>query len=633
MFVKKTCHTVGDEIKTQIRLVESYRPSPGANPKQRLIEDCGWLEDQDDPDAFLAELQERCKQARDNSKKIDISINTEKRIHDEDSLIMNYGTFLVSVLYNLLGISDFFSVHRSSRAKYDLDLIFRYLTTMRCVFPDSKRSTYSYIRIVYSMNDTDFKLEDIYRSLDEIAALRYELQGWINKKLKGIFDIDDGKSYFDVTNFYFEMDYAVEGTLPQRGVSKEHRVDPIVSSALLLNSAGLPCIHEAFPGNKSETLMLQPVLDKARETGAIAGRTVVVADKGINSAPNIDYLVNHGDGFLFSQTLRGKAGTRYLDRLFDEEKYIWNEKKTYKYQIFDEEYKGKDINDRSVIRKRRVLLYWSKEMAERDKKRREQKVARARKKLENNAYKIDHSVDEYLKSTQVDSETGEILKTIEQLSIDDEKIEKQAKFDGYNALISSETDYTERQMRYTYHKLWMIEQSFRIEKTDLETRPIYVRVDDHIRGHLMVCHVGLVFIRLIQLAMREKQISAERIRRVLSCCELITPRKGVVQLLDPSRKIEYKTYIDKKGKLQYKLEASEKDEVLEDFNAICKALGVNLAAHSSSIMRQEEFRKLITSAKVDFQNCSFDAMAEYTDEELSYELSEGEEVSQAETGE
>jgi hypothetical protein len=106
-------------------------------------------------------------------------------------------------------------------------------------------------------------------------------------------------------------------------------------------------------------------------------------------------------------------------------------------------------------------------------RKREEKLKKAARSVKNNAYSIKKGVDEYTKVDIMDKETGEILENTKKLrSVDLEKAEKDAMYDGYFCIITSELDYDEQKMRQVYGGLWRIEQSFRIMKTDLYARPV-----------------------------------------------------------------------------------------------------------------------------------------------------------------
>ena len=169
-----------------------------------------------------------------------------------------------------------------------------------------------------------------------------------------------------------------------------------------------------------------------------------------------------------------------------------NKDATYRYKLFTEEYAGKDKDGKKEIRTRKVLLFWSKAEADLARCKREEKLEKAARSVRNNAYGIKKGVDEYTKENIIDKETGEVLQNTKKLrSVDLEKAEKDAMYDGYFCIITSELDYDERKIRQAYRGLWRIEQSFRIMKTDLYARPVFVSKNKHIRAHFLICFVAL----------------------------------------------------------------------------------------------------------------------------------------------
>lgn len=599
MFIRKTKRKHADgSIWTQVQLVEGFRPGKGLPPKQRVIKGFGYLENQEDPIKFISELEQYVK--KQNSQKNPESVplpDTSRSLNDPLNRDLNYGFFILEGIYNQLDFVDFFKKHRTSKATYDLEAIFKYLFLMQVIFPDSKRSEYMDIDHIY-LSDKVFNIHHIYRALDEIDDLKDEIEKHINVKLSTLMHRDIRHVYLDITNFYQERDYAIPDTLGQKGVSKEHRTEPIIQFGLLLDGNGMPFMSETFAGNTSDSLTLKPMLKKVREKKMVEGKIICVADKGLNSKENIDYLCNHGDGYLFSQIVKGKKGKRYHEKMFDEDGYIINKDSSYKYKQFIEDYEGKDEEGHKIIRKRNVLIYWSKKEAELQKSKRDYKVSRAEKSLKNNAYTIDHTKEKYIKFTDVIKETGEVTDIYKLSEIDQEKIKEEERFDGYFCLVSSELDFNENKFREIYHNLWKIENSFRIMKTDEGTRPIYLGLDEHIKAHLLICQLALLMFRLIQASMKEEMISAERIQRVLQNCVLNTWNVGWLHIHEVSQKTAFIKYIDKYGHSAYRTKESGEDEVREDFNKLCGSLGIEI---KSAYMKQEVFNKEIKKAAVTLQ--------------------------------
>lgn len=579
--------------RTQVRVVEGYRPGPGMPTKQRTIRSFGYLEDQQDPEAFMALVKEFDANYRAENVPLRIEAAGTARMYSKENRRQNYGYKFLETVYDLLKIDTFIKGYEKAhrfRGEYSLGNIFKFLVFARILQPDSKRASFQMKNGFYRMR-TDFTLPDVYRSLDHFAGFEVEIQRYLNVRVKETIGRDLSYAFYDVTNYFFEIDFPDgEDDLRKRGVSKEHRTDPITVMGLFMDGNGLPVSMSIFPGNTSDSVTLQPTMKDVKESYGL-GRLVVVADKGLNSSKNIDAILNNGDGFVFSQIVRGKKGQRYTDKLFDQSGWTSNKSGTYSYKQFKEEYEGKDKDGNKVIRIRNVLLYWNKSEADRTRRKREEKLEKAARSVRNNAYSIKKGIDEYTKENIVNKETGEVLGNTKKLrSVDLEKAEKDALFDGYFCIITSELDYDERKIREVYGGLWRIEQSFRIMKTDLYARPVFVSKNEHIRAHFLICFVALLIIRVIQHSMGERALSAERIARALNAATCQVLKGGVIHLDDVGGAIAFQKALNKKGELVDTLAYSDKDEIAQDYKAIQDLFGTDFY---SAYSRQEVFNKFL----------------------------------------
>jgi hypothetical protein len=584
--------------RTQVRVVEGYRPGPGLPTKQRTIRDFGYLEDQENPDAFMAMVEEFNANFKADNVPLRIEAAGTAKMYCRENRKYNYGYKYLEAVYELLEIDQFikdYEAKHSFRGKYSPGDIFKLLVYLRILKPDSKRATFQLKNGFYGL-PFEFTLADIYRSLDRFAGFEVELQRHLNERIKETIGRDLTYAFYDVTNYYFEIDFPDgEDDLRRKGVSKEHRVDPIAAMGLFIDTNGFPISMSIFPGNTSESLTLQPTMNDVKKSYGL-GRLIVVADKGINSAKNIDLIVNNGDGFIFSQILKGKKGKRYHEQLFEQSGWTVNEDGTYRHKLFDEAYEGKDKEGNKEIRTRKVLLYWNRAEAEMAKRKREEKLKLAARSVKNNAYSIKKGVDEYTKETIVDKTSGEILENTKKLrSVNLEKAEQNALYDGYFCIITSELDYDERKMRKAYSGLWRIEQSFQVLKSDLYARPVFVNTNDHIRAHFLVCFVALLIIRLIQHRMKEKALSSERIARALNLATCRVFKGGIVHLDDVGGAIAFKKIQDKKGNLVETLAYSDEDEIALDYKLIQDAYGTDCY---NMYLRQEVFNKFLKQIKI-----------------------------------
>ena len=590
--IRKDKATLKDgSVKTYIRVVESYRPGSGLKPKQRTLKSFGYLEDQSDPAAFMREVE--AFDANQNNREQCASL----KMYSGQNRKLNYGYKFFEAVYQALGIEGFIQAYVKKsgfRGSYSIDETFKYLVLLRLLYPDSKRASVQRQSVFYGW-EPELELPSVYRAMDHMAAFGVELQRHLDEKIKTLIGRDLTHAFYDVTNYFFDIDFPDEnGKLRKRGVSKEHRIDPIVQMGLFIDSNGLPVSMSLFPGNTSDTMTLQPVMADVKKAYQLH-RLVVVADKGLNSTKNIDFICQSGDGYVVSQILRGKKGKRYHEAMFDETGYIWNSDKTYKYKLFTETYSGLDKGGHQEHRQRQVLIYWNKSEADMTQRKREEKLALADRASRNNAYGIKKGVQEYTKEILVDRTSGEILDNTKKIStVDYEKAEQDARFDGYFCLITSEMGYDAAKIREIYSGLWKIEESFRILKSDLLARPVFVSTQEHICAHFLICFAALLILRMIQHVMGINAISAERIARALNAANGKIKRGGYVDLDDVGGSMAFEKRKNKKGEMVDTLVFSDTDEIAQDYQLIQKTFGTDFFEVE---VKQEVFNRFLKKIK------------------------------------
>lgn len=561
-------------VKTNVRIVEGYRPTPGAPPKQRQIKNLGYAEDYEDQEAFWKMVAEEERKFKESKENLNICLDTGKTLKDSKRELLGY--IYIDKIYDFLELDNFFGKTRT-KAVFDFAKIFRYLVLQRILFPDSLRAGYQKSENWYG-EKFDFQYHQIIRTLDIIENNMEDLQDHIDKIISKKIGRKTEYFFYDTTNFYIEKDYAEEGKLGQKGVSKEHRTNPIVQYGMFMDSNRIPVRMKVFPGNTSDSVTYLPMIKALKQKNGY-DRIISVADKGMNSTDNLSYIHFNGDGYVFSQILKGKKGTRYHEKMFEDDKFEYNKDRTYKYRVFEEEYEYVRKNDKGKIvkkekAKRKVLIYWKKSIADREAHKREQKLKKAELYASNNAYSLKHDASEYVSEEYVDSSTGAVADTVVK-GVNIEKAKEDAKYDGYFCIVTSELDYDRSKIHEVYGELSKIEESFRICKSDLNARPMFVRTDEHIKAHLMICFAALVIVRLLQFCLGNNQLSVERIQRALSsfCCEEIS--KGILHL---NMNIPNKDYLlkkDEKGNEYFSLELSDDDETITDLLTIQSVFGNN----------------------------------------------------------
>lgn len=135
----------------------------------------------------------------------------------------------------------------------------------------------------------DFSLDDIYRSLSLFSKHSDALQLWLHERIKSLYNRNTELVYYDVTNYYFEIDE--QDDLRKKGVSKEHRPDPIVQMGLFMDTNGIPITYKLFSGNAPDKTTLIPALSRIQREYSL-GRIIIVADKGLTTGDNIWYILS-----------------------------------------------------------------------------------------------------------------------------------------------------------------------------------------------------------------------------------------------------------------------------------------------------------------------------------------------------
>ena len=559
-------------VKTNVRIVEGYRPSPGAAPKQRQIKNLGYAEDYEDQEAFWKMVEEEERKFKESKETIAVNLDASLTLNDAKRELLGYK--YLDTIYDFLELDEFFSSVKS-RAKYDCSKIFRFLVLQRILFPDSIRAGYQKSDNWYGVNN-DFDYHQIMRALDVINVNMEALQDHIDEVITRKVGRKTEYAFYDTTNFYVEKDYAEEGKLAQKGVSKEHRTEPIIQYGMFMDSNKIPVRMKIFPGNTSDSKTYLPMIEELKKRHGYQ-RIISVADKGMNSTDNVSYLYFDGDGYVFSQILKGKKGTRYHEKMFEDDQFTYNTERTYKYRTFEEdfEYVKKDANGKIIKRetaKRKVLIYWKKSIADREAHKREMKLRKAAQYANNNAYGLKHDASEYVSEEYYDSKTGVVADKVAKV-VNTAKAEEDAKYDGFFCIVTSELDYDSSKIHEVYGELSKIEECFRICKSDLNARPMFVWTDKHISAHFMVCFTALVMMRLLQLKLGNNILSAERIQRALSsyCCEEIS--KGIFHINLSAPNNDYVIKIDEEGNEYYSTELSDSSETVDDLMKIQSVFG------------------------------------------------------------
>ena len=497
--------------RTYLSLVAAYRE--GGKKRMRTVESLGYLDKlqelYDDPVAhFRAVCDAANAEAEAAAQAVSVEIHPMQKMRAGEGYRKNYGSAALLAVYNELGVERAIrNATRGSKADYDANAVMRLLTVERILDPGSKRHAWEN-RDRYFFR-TEFSLDDAYRALDVLCACRDRIVSAVNRAVDRMGIRDTTCVFYDVTNYYFEVDEP--GGLRQKGVSKEHRKSPIVQMGLLQDSGGIPIGYRLFPGNTPDPCTMLPVLEGMKRDYKCQ-RVIAVGDKGNNCSTNIAALVAGGDGFVYSQSIRGtKTDAETRDWVLSEADYACtcDESGHTTYKVKSRQgYKTVAVEDPDG-RKRKVdvdvkyVAFWSEKYQKRARRERQAALDKARKLIASpGAYTAatHFGAAKYVKGMRVDAKTGELLEAATSLEFDEERLAAEEACDGYYCIVTSETEMPDSDVIEAYRGLWRIEESFKVTKSDLETRPVYVSREEHIEAHFLTCYVALCILRVIQAA-------------------------------------------------------------------------------------------------------------------------------------
>jgi transposase len=378
-------------------------------------------------------------------------------------------------------------------------------------------------------------LQHLYRSLDVLAEQKEQLETALYEKHRSLFNMSVDVVFFDVTTFSFESQQA--DTLREFGFSKDGKLNEVqVVLALLIDKDGRPISFELFPGNTFEGHTLLSTLDRIKERFQI-DQVIIVADKGLNSKLNLKQIKDRGYDYIVScrlkklpQAMKAQVLSPCDDQPIPIRDVFGMEDDaqkphTFKYKVLDytnvvkyqDEQQPKTL---TVELREKLICSWSSRRAAKDKADRQRQVEKARKAItENHPSILSHrGYKRYIKKSNR-------ANTDDTLSLDQEKIEAEARFDGYAAIQCSQLDCGVIEVMRAYRQLLKIEESFRVIKSPLRTRPVFVWTPEHVKGHFGVCFLAFALERELEYRLNRRGIdnSPEQIKsalRSMQCSEL-----------------------------------------------------------------------------------------------------------------
>lgn len=555
LFIKKAKYKNG---KTYCSIVDGYRINNKV--KQNVIKSYGYLSDLEkeygDASSFLNSELERLKKEFESTVTIVRNLN-EKNNFEDDTFNIGYA-YLKSIFHNL-GIIDILKKKQyTTNIQFSLPKACELLTYSRIINPGSIKYIYEHKNKFFE--PFDLSQNDLYRSLAPLLSCKEDIFKVLWNNTKDKYNRDVSTSFYDCTNYYFEIEYDDEDIyktdengnieykdgkpiiekkgLRKRGAEKNHRPDPIVEMGLLLDKQGLPLSYKLHPGNTNEKETLLPEIRNIKKRHDI-DKIVVVADRGLNDSENMIMLSGlnldrkNRDGYIYGQSIRGadaefKAWVLKDDYITDvieddngEQVVFKHKSRMYPRKVnVKREDLGLTKNGNTKIQKvtidQKQMVYYSQKYANKQKRDREKIIEKAKDLIKNpGKYKkaTSYGAAGYIDNISFDENTGEIINTA-LLSLNEEKIKEDAKYDGYYAIVTSEEHLSDLELRNIYKGLSKIEESFKITKSEFDARPINVRLEDHIDSHFLICFIALLIVRILELETNNKYSLKKILERI-----------------------------------------------------------------------------------------------------------------------
>jgi len=465
-----------------------------------------------DPIVYFKEEVRLMNAEQKNESRVSLVLDMNEELPPDSHTRYNLGYAVIMRIYHELELDRFLNNKARHEAfEYNSDSIMKLLVITRILFPASKRASYDYRKMFFER--FDFGLHDVYRALSHFSKIGDHCQKFISDQVCAKFGRDTSLMYFDVTNMHFEIDKPDD--LRKYGKEKNNRPDPIVQFALAMDANGLPLFYRQFPGNTHDSKTFIPVFTEVCVRFS-PGRVIAVADMGCTSSDNIFFLKG-GDrdrrinGYVFSYSIR-KASGAFKKYVLEEAGYTDRDGRPLK-EGFDYKIKSRiDVREisvsmangskKSVLIDENQVVFWNEKYAIKAQTEREEHIKRAHdiiadpKKYNKSTA---HGAASYIKNIAYDKKTGEVYeKAGKALLFDEEKAIEDAKYDGYYCLVTSELDMPQTRVVEIYRGLSEIEDSFKVAKSNLDIRPFYVSLEDHINAHMLTCFISLLIVRLIQ---------------------------------------------------------------------------------------------------------------------------------------
>ena len=513
------------------------------NRGYKVVESLGSSKDEDEIEQLYNQALQRIDELESNllyTSKID---DEQKKLEElfsqitTQDIISQGDEIVFGRLFDEIGCNQIFEKNsfKKIRNKEEKSTLFRALVLSRIIYPGSKLELINYLEY---FKQKSIDSERVYRFLDTLyqEEIKSKIEHCIFKHTKKIMDNTITVTFYDVTTLHFESES--EDDLRRIGFSKEGKLArPQIQLGLFTTLQGYPLSFEVYEGNKFEGHTLTDVLQKFQKRFNLSDKPIVVADKGMLNNANIAYLENNDYKYILAykiktidRELKEKiANLTFLDdgviHTLDIEKEI-----TYK----DSE--GK--NQKLQIKQRLILTYSSKR-AKKDRRTREKALEKINSALDKkNITKSDLKLSYYAKYLDIDDKCSIKYK------LNSDKVDIDAKLDGIKGFATNDFTLKADDVIAHYQNQYAVERAFRISKTDLRIRPIYHRLENRIKAHILISFVSyaifMEFERRLKLKGIKFKFSQKLLRKIVE--HLLAVQIGEEVIPIPPSEVQQKIF-------------------------------------------------------------------------------------------
>ena len=510
-FLKKSNYKKG----TYLQIYESFYDPERKGGAHRSYKALGYVHELqakgiEDPISYYKEEVLKLNQQRNAAR----ATEKTKQI-SEDSPEKRIGYFPLKNINDKLSVKKYLDLMQTATDfRFNIYDMISALVYARLVQPCSKLKTYD--EVIPKLFDAyDFSLNQLYDGLEYIGSEYEKIIEIYNHQIQQLYRFDTSHTYFDCTNFYFEIDK--EDDFRKKGPSKENRKEPIVGLGLLLDANQIPIGMKLFPGNQSEKPVIRGIIDDLKKRNSVSGRTIQIADKGLNCAENIFHALKNGDGYIFSKSVKQLPEIeRTWVLLPNDYRDVKNASGDVLYRIKEcvDEFEYKFTDSKTGTRKKfriieKRIVTFNPKLAKKQIYEINKEVEKARLLKASQAKKSEYGDSaKYVIFTTTDKKGNDTDGKVK-VAMNEELIKKSLELAGYNLLVTSELSKSDKEIYQAYHNLWRIEESFRIMKSQLDARPVYLQKQNTITGHFLICYLSVLLTRLFQFKILRNNYCSE----------------------------------------------------------------------------------------------------------------------------